>query len=132
MIYIFHCNISFGFASNLLFLSDLPFLVLSCLFSSPPFSLNVFLFFFFPNLDSGSENQINHMSWIMLIAAAVCWAPGSRPQAEIRWYGLILGSAGVEGKRKKWDGAGRGGEAGHLPGGKQGEAVPSQASSQQR
>ena len=44
----------------------------------------------------GSENQINHMSWIMLIAAAVCWAPGSRHQAEIRWYGLILGSAGVE------------------------------------
>ena len=72
------------------------------------------------------------MSWIMLIAAAVCWAPGSRPQAEIRWYGLILGSAGGEGKRKKRDGAGRGGEAGHLPGGRQGEAVPSQASSQQR
>ena len=70
------------------------------------------------------------MSWIMLIAAAVCWAPGSRPQAEIRWYGLILGSAGVEGKRKNWDGAGRGGEVGHLPGGRQGEAVPSQASSQ--
>ena len=71
------------------------------------------------------------MSRIMLIAAAVCRAPGSRPQVEIRWYGLILGSAGVEGKRKKWDGAERGGEAGHLPGGRQGEAVPSQASSQQ-
>ena len=35
MIYIFHCNISFSSASNLLFLSDLPFLAFLSFFISP-------------------------------------------------------------------------------------------------